>query len=239
METHDNPPSSTSAVPTPSASQTICFYVTCEHKWMLDSGCTDHITSDISDFATYHTLPTPQKAWFADGKSHTTYIGIGTVTGTTRINGQLQVIELHNVLHFPGIRGCFFSVLKAGKKGFLTSFSGHDAVITKGNSVFIKATVYGNHYWAMILPASTSVSAIAAQVPIEILHARLGHLSWSSLQRLHENVDLAHKRKLSTCEGCLLGKSTRCKFPISTHRQMEPFGLVHMDLAGPMKTHSI
>jgi len=206
---------------------------------MLDSGCTDHITSDISDFATYHTLPTPQKAWFTDGKSHTMYIGIGTVTGMTRINGQLQVIELHDVLHSPGIGGRFFSVLNVGKKGFLTSFSGHNAVITKGNNVFIKATVHRNHYWAMILLASTSVSAIAAQVPIEILHAQLGHLSWSSLQRLHENVDPAHKHRLSTCQGCLLGKLTQRKFPVSTHFQTEPFGLVHMDLAGPMKTRSI
>jgi len=141
----------------------------------------------------HHTLPTSQKAWFADRKSHITYIGIDTVKGTTHINGQLQVIELHNVLHSPGIGGHFFSVLKAGKKGFLKSFLGHNTVITKGNNIFIKATVHGNHYWAMILQASTSVGAIATQVPIEILHAQLGHLSWSSLQRLHKNIDLVHK----------------------------------------------
>ena len=81
-------PGSTSNVPTPSASETACFYIACDRKWMLDSGCTDHITSNISDFTTYRTLPTPQKAWFADGKSYTTYIGIGTVKGTTKICGE-------------------------------------------------------------------------------------------------------------------------------------------------------
>lgn len=100
---------------------------------MLDSGCTDHITSDISDFSTYHTLLTPQKAWFADKKSYTNYIGIGTVKGMTQVNGKLSTVELHNVLYSPEIGGCFFSIPKTGQKGFQTTFTGHHVLITKGN----------------------------------------------------------------------------------------------------------
>ena len=235
----ESSPGSTSDVPTPSTSETACFYIACDQKWMLDSGCTDHITSDISDFTTYRTLPTPQKAWFADGKSYTTYIGIGTVKGTTKICREPWAIELSEVLHSPGIGGRFFSVLKAGKKGFETTFTGHSATITKGRVTFVEAKVHGNHYWATIAPSPAQIGSIAAKVPIETLHARLGHLSWSSLQRLTENIDPTQKCTLSTCEGCLLGKSTRCKFPATTHQQTKPFTLVHMDLAGPMKTHSI
>ena len=36
-----------------------------------------------------------------------------------------------------------------------------------------------------------------------------------------------------------MGKSTRRKFPPSTHRQMQPFTLFHVDLACPMKMRSI
>ena len=236
---HSDPlPSSTSTVLT-NADETVCFYVGCDTKWMLDSGCTHHITSDKNDFTTYRQLSTPEKAWFADHKSYTTYIGIGTVKGTTRVRGRTKSVQLDNVLHSPGIGSRFFSILKVGQKGFLTTFSGHNAAIMKDDEPFMEAKVHGNHYWATISPSSISVSMIAARVPIEILHARLGHLSWSSLQKLSQNIDLAHKRVLSTCEGCLLGKSTRRKFPVSTHRQTEPFGLVHMDLAGPMRTRSI
>ena len=188
-EVKDTSPGSTNDVPTPSASQTICFYIASDRKWMLDSGCTDHITSDISDFAIYRTLSTPQKAWFADGKSYTTYVGIGTVKGTTHVCGEPRAIELNEVLHSPGIGGQFFSVLKAGKKGFKTTFTGHNATITKGTDTLLEARVHGNHYWATIASSPAQVSAVAAKVPIETLHARLGHLSWSSLRRLTENID--------------------------------------------------
>lgn len=45
LEVKDMSPGSTNNVPTPSASQTICFYIASDQKWILDSGCTDHITS--------------------------------------------------------------------------------------------------------------------------------------------------------------------------------------------------
>ena len=129
---------------------------------MLDSGCTDHITSDISEFATYHTLSTPQKAWFADGKSYMTYVGIGMVKGTTQVCGEPQAIELNEVLHSPGIGGQFFSVLKAGTKGFETTFTGHNATITKGTDALLEAQVHGNHYWATIASSPAQVNTIAA-----------------------------------------------------------------------------
>ena len=164
MKTYDPHPGSTSDVPTPSASQTICFYIACDHKWMLDSGCTNHITPDISNFATYHALPTPQKAWFTDKKSHITYIGIRTVKGTTHIHGEPRAIELHDVLHSPRIGGHFFSILKVGRKGFQTTFTRHNAVITKENNTLLEVKVHGNHYWTTIVPPSTSVNLIGTKV---------------------------------------------------------------------------
>ena len=84
-----------------------------------------------------------------------------------------------------------------------------------------------------------SIHSVQTAVPIETLHARLGHLSWSTLKRLSSDIDPSQHRTLLTCEGCLLGKSTWRKFTSSTHRRAHPFDLVHMDLAGPMKTQSV
>ena len=80
----DNPDSSPSTLPvstTAAANDTICFYIACERMWMLDSGCTDHITNDISDFSEYQPLLTPQHAYFTDETTFISYIGIGMVTG--------------------------------------------------------------------------------------------------------------------------------------------------------------
>ena len=65
----------------------------------------------------------------------------------------------------------------------------------------------------------------------------LSHLSWSSIWWLSDQFDLSQQRKLSMCKGCLLGKSTQCKFPASTHHRTWPFDLIHMELAGPMNTY--
>ena len=76
-------------------------------------------------------------------------------------------------------------------------------------------------------------------ISIETLHAWLGHLSWSTLQLLLDSINPTHWRTLSTYEGCLLGKSMQRIFKPSTHCCTQPFELIHMDLAGPMKTRSI
>ena len=83
VELPDQPSSSTSAVPTMTFNtDAVYFYIHCGNKWMLDSGCTYHITSYKNDFTVYCLLlPARQIAWFADQKAYTTYIGIGTVKG--------------------------------------------------------------------------------------------------------------------------------------------------------------
>ena len=237
----DNPDSSALAAPvstTVTPNNAVCFYIACERKWMLDSGCTDHITNNSSDFLEYRSLPTPKHAYFADKMTYVSYIGIGTVTGLTRVNGQEQKITLHDVLHAPEIGGRFFSILKIDSKGFSTTFLGSKAMISKNGTVFAEGQISGQHYWLSLQANTLSVSQVHV-TPLDILHACLGHLSWSSLRHIDDKIESDMRRALATCEGCLLGKSTQQKFVSSTHRCTEPFALVHMDLAGPMNTHSI
>jgi transposase InsO family protein len=208
---------------------TVCFFVVTDNKWMIDLGCTDHITYDINDYSEYQTLPTPRKVLFADKTTSVSYIGTGTVTGTTRVNGREQKIVLHDVLHSPEI----------DKKGFSMTFSASRAIIRKDDTIRAEGHIQGQHYWITIQANTPSIHAVQTNVPIETLHAWLGHLSWSALQRLLNSTDHAHRRILSTCKGCLLGKSKRRTFKLSTHRHTHPVELIHMDLAGPMKTRSI
>ena len=53
MNDKPDPPNSTSTVPIAESNNTICFYIMCELKWMLNSGCTDHNTNNISNFLEY------------------------------------------------------------------------------------------------------------------------------------------------------------------------------------------
>ena len=153
---------------------------------VITSGCWTQdvlITSCLTSVLWLHIMHFPHyKAWFTNKRPHMTYIGIGIVKGTTPIHGKPRVIELHDVLHSPRIGGHFFSILKVGRKGFQTTFTRHNAVIVKENDTLLEMKVHGNHYWTIIAPPSASVNLIGMKVSIEMLHARLGHLSWSSLQ---------------------------------------------------------
>ena len=88
QEILNDTPSSTANVSVVSASiDSVIFYIMRENRWMLDSGCLDHVTHDISDFSEYQQLPFPQYIRLADGNTHISYIGIGTVMATTCVKG--------------------------------------------------------------------------------------------------------------------------------------------------------
>ena len=177
VEIPDQPSGSTSAVPTTTFNtDAICFYIQCRNMWMLDSRCTHHITSDKNNFTVYRPLPALQIVWFADQKAYTTYIGIGTVKGTTWVRGETKQVILNDVLHSPDIGGHLFSILKVRQKGFQTMFSRHNATVEKDGKTLLEATLHGNHYWATLSPLSASVNLIVTRVLIEILHP-----TWSSI----------------------------------------------------------
>ena len=113
----DQPSGSMSAVPTMTFNtDAVCFYIQCRNKWMLDSGCTYHITPDKNDFTVYCLLPAPQIVWFANQKAYTTYIGIGRVKGTTQVREEMKQVILNDVLHSPDIGSHFFSILSQTKR---------------------------------------------------------------------------------------------------------------------------
>ena len=206
---------------------------------MLDSGCSDHITHDISDFHEYQRLPTTRTICLADGNTHISYVGIGTVNATTRVKGIERHIILRDVIHSPDLRGRFISIRKIGEKGISTTFIYDKATLSRDGIDIAEGQIVGQQYWLTLRASKPSVCAAQTETPIEVLHAQLGHLSWSTLQRLKNQVGPISKKVLSTCEGCLLGKSTRRTFRESHMHKTKPFALLHMDLAGPMRTRSI
>ena len=217
----------------------VTFYIAHESQWMLDSGCSDHITHEISDFSEYCRLNTPQYVRLADRNTRVAFVGVGTVSAMTQIQGVMKYITLENVIHSPDLGGRFISIRKVGEKGISTTFLGNTATLHKEGIDYAEGHLLGQQYWLTLRSRSPSANNVQKQVPIEVLHARLGHLSWSTLKKLKDQIEPSTKRTLMTCEGCLLGKSTRRIFKTSHTRRTTPFTLVHMDLAGPMQTQSI
>ena len=79
-------------------------------------------------------------------------------------------------------------------------------------------------------------------IPFKLWHRRLRHLHFRALPGLQQMVkgmpsfDSIHD---SIYQGCALGKNVKNKFPISYNISKGILDLVHLDLCGPMSTHSL
>lgn len=77
----------------------------------------------------------------------------------------------------------------------------------------------------------------------QLWHLRYGHLHGKGLQLLKQNGMLIGLPKFDTeakvCEGCIYGKMHKLPFPKTTWRAKEPLELVHADIWGPSRTHSL
>jgi len=77
-----------------------CFYLLfASTSWMLDSGCSDHITPHIEDFAEYSPLTTPGHIMLGN-KSTMLYLGVGLVKADCIINSCAH-LSLSNVYSMP------------------------------------------------------------------------------------------------------------------------------------------
>ncbi|CAL2271706.1 unnamed protein product [Prunus armeniaca] len=71
------------------------------------------------------------------------------------------------------------------------------------------------------------------QKQIWLWHRRLGHPSFSYMKHLIPYLFLGFKDSDFTCDTCILAKSHRVPYPLSTNKCTTPFTLIHSDVWGP------
>ena len=84
--------------------------------WIIDSGCSRHMTYAREAFTEYRVLDTPIQVTTASG-THIQAIAEGTITTQVAIRGSVRTIELTGVLHVPRLAGSLISVLQLQNKG--------------------------------------------------------------------------------------------------------------------------
>jgi len=237
----NTPSVSATIVDTSSNAIVASFYGTSESKaWMLDSGCTKHMTPHRNEFTTYQSI-SPMPILLGDFNQSINYVGVGTVIGLTTVNGKAQKIELKNVLHAPDLPCRYFSVTTVLSKGFHVIFAAKDARITHGDQTLGVGFRKGDHFWLKI-ETTPSLDAKQPALPIDIWHQRLGHLNWNAISKV-QGPQIINRRPTDLnipCEGCLQGKQHRRPFPTSTTpRSSQILERIHSDLDGPMQTQSV
>ena len=74
-------------------------------KWLMDSGCSKHVTSHITDYIEYTPFDSPGKAEITD-KKELDILGVGTIViRHTMMDGNISNITLSQVLFVPTANG--------------------------------------------------------------------------------------------------------------------------------------
>ena len=212
-------------------------------EWMIDSGCTSHVTNNRSDFVSYHEFTQPGKAQTA-GKEILQIFGHGSIL--MGVHGGSRPLLLKDVLYIPDASARLYAPRQPLELGHKITMD--DKVLTlheksyDGPSLFVADYRKEDKlYWldATIMKKSPSkpiISAVKAQSSdYELWHRRFGHAGKKQIESLPGNVEGVPKSiqspaSIPPCDGCEFGKSKRDAFPPSDKRAEHVLDLIHMDL---------
>lgn len=113
-------------------------------NWLIDSGCSNHMTYDKYLFSSY--LPGHHSPVELGDSKMAKVLGKVTINLTLSVNGNSANCILHNVLYGPDLGYQLLSVTTTGKSGLTTSFHSRRFWITAGRTLLAAGTVKRNLY---------------------------------------------------------------------------------------------
>ncbi|KAL4312354.1 hypothetical protein GQ457_01G013740 [Hibiscus cannabinus] len=208
--------------------------------WILDSGCSYHITPNREWFSTY--MPVNSGSVYLGDDSCCNIVGIGEVRirmydGTVR--------TLCDVRHIPDLKKNLISLGTLHKNGFIPKADEDRETIriVKGALIVMKGKITAGNIYKLL--GSTVVgganSVESCDDDTKLWHMRLGHLSESGMVALHKR-NLLHgvkSCKLDFCKFCVLGKQTKVSFMTGKHKTEGILDYVHSDVWGPTRESSL
>eukprot|EP00794_Sanderia_malayensis_P011707 gene11707-biopygen9383 len=215
-------------------------------NWWIDSGATQHMTSDKKQMTDYVAFKKPLQVRIADNTVLHAY-GKGTISLLVHDGNEKLNMSLKSVLYVPKIRNKLLSLPSMTEKGVEVQFKGQSCKVVINDKVYNIGHKHGKLYKLNLEPETTCCYASTkATDDLSLWHNRFGHLGYDNLQMLSDKsmVDgIEHKGKTEMnkeCESCAFGKQNRSPFPKkSSHRSTQPLELIHSDVCGPMNEHSV
>ncbi|KAE8707872.1 hypothetical protein F3Y22_tig00110372pilonHSYRG00231 [Hibiscus syriacus] len=192
-------------------------------EWILDSGCTYHMSPNREWFSDLVELNAGVVYMGNDNACKT--VGIGSIRlknqdGSTRV--------LTDVQYVPSLKKNLISLGALESKGSVVTMRDGVLKVTYGTLVMMKGIRKNNLYYYQ---GSTIIGAVAAASggddldATQLWHMRLEHAGEKSLQILAKKGLLkgAKACKLNFCEHCVLGKQKRVKFGTTIHNTKDDF----------------
>ncbi|MFN9110268.1 MAG: hypothetical protein ACK5XN_09390, partial [Bacteroidota bacterium] len=222
--------------------------------WIVDSGASNHYTSDRNLLRSFQPLDAPVSVSLAKAETSVTAVGKGTITGTT---GSGTTVTLHDVFLIKDEVPNLFSVKSAARKGAKVIFEHDSAVVVDGEGrQVLHASCKGTNLYKFSLkaglpeePDAIALTDACSNGDANLWHHRLGHPREQTVDKvlLHakdfgiEGGVKARATSIPFCESCAFAKSQRLNL---SHKAKEkrsdakPFDLVHLDTIGPIDVES-
>jgi hypothetical protein len=210
---------------------------TSPHSYILDSGATHHMVSDISLLTSYQPYPTPRRVFGATQQMTGGAHGFGILT----LPFPHGPVSLARVLYVPDLRDQLLSVPRLTQLGFTIVYSPAGCTFQPPHgpplpTMPLTEQVFRIHFPP---PISASPATMLPAVHPALWHLRLGHPSVSTLATLattHPTLALpSSSAPPPVCASCLAGKGKRLPFPVSQNRAASPGDRLHFDLCGPIR----
>jgi len=215
------------------------------HHWMIDSGCTDHLSPFKDDFA--HLGNQVHHAIVANGQKVPMY-GLGKIIIQSK-DKRAEPLVLSKVWYAPHAAHRLMSVLTLTSQGYRCTINDCESNIWDANERLViqaKALSLDNNlHWFQsnqITPVDSSINSLAKEDSYDLWHHCLGHPSKNALHAAPSHVtgmpSVALLDTDTPCKGCALGKMHDRPYLPSGKCATRPLGLVHLDLVGLMPTES-
>lgn len=210
-----------------------------DNGWFVDSGASMHMTMH-SDWLYDRISPPISTIKVADDKKLLVEACGKINLNVVNSNGEMNTIQVQNVLYVPGLATNLLSVSQIIKNGCQVQFDQKGCkIINKNNEQVAAAKLINNMYRLNTQSVPAYISA-SKDNDWYLWHQRMAHLNFEDLSKLTESAGfkLENKEKV-VCISCLQGKQSRIPFPTEGSRAREKLELIHSDVCGPMEVPSL
>ncbi|KAB2634323.1 hypothetical protein D8674_038379 [Pyrus ussuriensis x Pyrus communis] len=219
-----------------------------QDTWIVDSGASHHITSDISDISQVKPFEGSEKITIGNG----TGLPIKHI-GSTKLQTPTHSLILNKVLHVPTIARSLLSVKQLcadNNNWFICDESAFFVQDKKTREIVYQGKSRPDELFQIPVVTSAKGSQHITRCPAAYLgkavknnvwHQRLGHPAHDVMTFMlkQSNISVQTDDNHNTCISCIQGKMSRLPFPVRTDRCTSHFQKVHTDVWGPAPVRSI
>ncbi|WVZ75786.1 LOW QUALITY PROTEIN: hypothetical protein U9M48_023817 [Paspalum notatum var. saurae] len=211
-----------------------------EDMWIMDSGCSRHMTGHRKWFSSLNPMSTKEYITFGDN-GQGKVLGVGSVSLSAKLS-------LREVAFVRNLGFNLVSVSQLLDEGFEVRFKkGACRVLDAEETLVCSLLPFGQVFRVDLTSVSGPVRCLVASPSADIWkwHRRLGHLSFDLLVRLSSMGLIRGLPKLKAekdlvCHPCRHGKMVAASHtPVSQVMTSYPGELLHMDTVGPARVASV